>query len=497
MNLGNKIREAVESLRTGLLGGSRLKGHLLRGGTWLGIGGVSEQLFRFARNIVLTRLLAPEAFGIMAIVYSTSYVVDSFAQIGMKEAIIQNPKGHEPSYVNSAWWLGFVRGVGIYALMFTIAPWVGSFYGHAELTPLMRTALLGIVFTGAQSPKAFVALKEMKFKKWTIIQSASGLLGSMIVVLLAFAVRSVWALAIGYAAENLIRCVVSYALCPFRPRAELDKDAVRGLLAFSRGVFGLSFLNLIFSRADIFVLGKMYPASDLGVYTMAVYLVQVPTSFVIGVLSQTLLPSFAQMQDDNSRMNGIVNRVTAILVILGLPALIFIVLSSSSILSVVYGPRYLAAASILTIAALVALVDIINNVITVIFYAIGRPQFHRRCVLVMAVVMLVLIYPAVKQFGLLGGQIAALVAIIAGFASQLLRLGRLTGLDLSQYGRTFPFTLAVSLGVLLVTLVMRHFWSVSNPMASLVSGLLACGLTLVVFSKQLIRQVASKPSLNP
>lgn len=479
-------------LRKTLLGGTGLKGHAFRGGTWLGIGSVFEQVFRMGRNILLTRLLAPEAFGVMAIVYSASSMVDMLAEIGVKEAIIQNPKGQDSRFVNSAWWLAFGRGIGIYALLFAAAPLVARFYGNPELVPLMRVALLSVVFLGAQSSKAYVALKEMKFKHWTIIQSGGGILGSLIVVLLAFFVRSVWALAIGYAAENCLRCVASHVICPFRPKLELDRESVRELFRFSKGVFGLSFLNLIFSRTDIFVLGKLYPAAQLGIYTIAVYLIQVPTSFLIGVISQTLIPSFARIQEDYSRINRILVRATSVLLILGMPALIFVILSSRSLLSLLYGSRYAAASLPLMIAALVAIVNLMNNLITMIFYATGRPQLHRRCVLIMALLMIATIYPAVQHFGLAGGQLAALVAIVVGYVSQLLDIRRLTGLNLSSYVKSVPFVLAVSFGVLGILLGVRQLAAVKEPFMSLLFGMSGCVLTLSVFGRALVRQLRTE-----
>jgi len=471
--------------------GNGLTAHIFRGGAWLGVGSACEQFLRLGRNVVLTRVLLPEAFGVMAIIYSTSYVVDSFAQIGVKEAIIQNPHGNESGYVNSAWWLSFLRGLVIYAIMCALASWVANFYRHPELTALMRTALLGIVFTGAQSPMAYVALKEMKFKKWMIIQSSGGLLGSLFVVGLALTIHSVWALAVGYAVENFLRCIVSFIVCPFRPRVEVDKAAIRGLLTFSRGVFGLSFLYLLFSRTDVFVLGKILPASALGIYTMAVYLVQVPTSFIVSVLTQTLMPSFAQIQDDRLRINAIVSRATATLLICGMPVLVFVVLAGRVMLLVFYGSQYVTASSTLVVAAFVGLINIVNSVITVVFYAVGSPQFHRRCLLVMATLMLILIYPAVKQFGVLGGQGAALVAIIAGFASQLVRIERITKLDLLQYSRFLPGTVAACCGALVVAASARYFFPSDNPVATVSIGIAATVAALVLSSKQLIRQVTT------
>lgn len=492
MTISDEIFSFVSALRAKLLGGGGLKGHLFRGGTWLGIGSMFEQVFRLGRNMLLTRLLAPEAFGIMAIVYSTSSVVDMLADIGVRDAVVQNPNGTDQRYINSAWWLAFCRGLVIYSMLFVGAPWVGRFYGHADLVPLMRIALLGIIFSGAQSPKAYVALKEMKFRQWTIIQSGSGICGSIAVVMLAFLVKSVWALALGYAAECLIRCIVSYVICPFRPKLELDRESVRSLIRFSRGVFGLSFLYLIFNRADIFVLGKVVPAAELGVYTMAVYLVQVPSSFIAGVLRQTLMPGFAQIQEDHPRINRIVARSTSTVIALGMPALVFVVLSSRGLLSLLYGPRYIAGSAPLVVAAVAAIANLANNLLTVVFYATGRPELHRRCVFIMALLMAILVYPAVLYFGLVGGQLAALAAIVAGYVSQIGRMERYTQLDLRQYSKSFPFALAVSCGVLAIFLGVRRLLIAEGPVTNLAVGMSGCILALLICGRTLLRQSAAE-----
>lgn len=479
-------------LREKLTSGGTLRNHAFRGGTWLGLGGAFEQMFRFGRSMLLTRLLAPEAFGVMAIVYSASAVVDMLAEIGVKEAIIQNPRGQDDNFVNSAWWLAFGRGVGIYLLLFCASPWIARFYGNPELVPLMRVALLSIVFQGAQSSRSYVALKEMKFKRWTLIQSGGGVCGSLIVVALAFVVKSVWALAIGYAAENCVRCLASYVICPFRPSLRIDKDSLKELLRFSKGVFGLSFLNLIFSRADIFVLGKLYPAAQLGIYTMAVYLIQVPTSFIMGVLSQTLMTSFARIQEDSSRINRILVRVTSVLLILGMPIVIFVIFASGSLLSLFYGPRYAGASLPLTVAALVAIVNLMNSLITMAFYATGRPHLHRRCVLIMAVLMIAAIYPAARHFGPVGGQLAALAAVVAGYVSQLVDMRRLTRLDLAGYAKSFPFVFAVSCGVMGVLWGVRHLVVTSQPFVNLLFGMFGCILALGFCGGILLRQLSTE-----
>jgi len=95
--------------------GESLKAKVMRGGTWLGAGSFSEQTIRFARNMVLTRILAPEAFGTMAIVLSAGSVIHTITDIGVKEAIIQNPRGTEKHYtsVACAWPSGIAIRFGV------------------------------------------------------------------------------------------------------------------------------------------------------------------------------------------------------------------------------------------------------------------------------------------------------------------------------------------------------------------------------------------------
>ena len=301
----------------------RLRGHAFRGGVWLGSGSMVAQVFRFARNIVLTRLLAPDAFGLMAIVLSISSIMDNFTEIGIKEAILQNPNGAEPRYVNSAWWLSFGRSLGLYAVAFFCAPWVGRFYANPELVPLTRTALLSVVFIGAMSARGFVALKNMDFKRWTAIQYGSNIGGTLLTIGLTFFLRSVWALAIGFVAEYALLCLFSFVLCPFLPRFSIDSAAAKDLLQFSKGIFGLSFLNLVFARTDVFVLGKLLPASQLGVYTIATYLAQVPAGFALALLGQILMPMYSKIQGENARINRILGLVTSAIAALLMPAFMF------------------------------------------------------------------------------------------------------------------------------------------------------------------------------
>lgn len=451
-----------------------LKARVFRGGVWLGAGSFTEQLSRFARNMILTRLLAPEAFGTMAIILSAASIIQSLTEVGAKEALIQHPKGDSEDHVGAAWWLAFGRSVSVYLMLFIAAPFMARFYGNLQLTALLRVATFGLVFEGAISTKAYAAIKQMKFRRWALVNHGGAILGVVTTLVLSIFLRNVWALVLGSCAESIGKCVLSYIVCPFLPPLGWHPGAIRDLLRFSRGVFGLPFLNLIFIRADVFVLAKLYSPSELGVYAMAIYLVQTPAGFLINLLGQTLMPTLSHVQDNEERINRILMQVTTAIFLAGMPALVFLSFSGRSILSLAYGARYSAASASLIVASWVALLNIANAQITTVFYSKGLPQLHRRAVAAMAILMVVLIYPCARAFGMVGGQYACMVAVVAGYVFQIERIRKVTGLDLSQYRNSFVPASLISLAGVGICLVARPFGAFNRPLSAISLAALGC-----------------------
>jgi O-antigen/teichoic acid export membrane protein len=477
--------EGVKSFIDHALVSDGLRAKAMRGGVWLGGGNVAEQASRFARNMLLTRLLAPGAFGTMAIVMSSAGVVDSLTDVGVRQAVIQNPRGGEDAYLNASWWMGTGRALGVYALIFLMAPWVARFYRNPELSILLRVALLSMLFTG--SPNSIRAMKEMDFRRWTMIINGGGICGVILTVSLSFFIRDVWALVIGFCGEGAFRCILSYILCPGWPSWGWDRAATRDLLKFSRGVVGLSFLNLIFARSDIFVLAKLFSTSALGLYTMAVVLIQTPAGFIMNMLSQTCLPALAKVHTDAARVNRILMEITSWIVLLGLPAVAVLYVCGPSFLLVAYGRRYVVVAGTLAVASCVSFANVLNSLITTAFYAEGRPELHRRAVAATAITMLIAIYPACRWLGVMGGQVAALLAIGVGFLLQLLRMRKMTNLSLRSYGKPFVQSTLVTAGILALCLGARYLGLATRPVANIALGIAACAVAYALCIPALMR----------
>ncbi len=443
-----------------------------------------EHGLRFLRNMILARLLAPEVFGVMAIVLAITQAFETFTEIGIQTAIIQNPKGQERTYLNGAWWLAMARAVSLYVLACLGAPWIAQFYHHPELISLMRVAFLGVLFKGATSPKMHVAVKEMNFKLWAMAQYGGGLVGIFTTVLLAYAIRDVWALVIGFALEAGVRSALSYLICPYRPGLSFDKNHWRALLQYTGSIAGLPVLTFIFMRADIFVIGKLLPAAELGFYSMAAAIAHIPFQFLGGIIAPIAMPAFSEMQADKVRINTTILKVTAIIAFLGIPLLVCAALYGRDLLTLAYGSPYAKVAGPFAIILATSILQTICVPVVTFYLAIGRPALHRLFAAIRTVLIMVLIYPAVKHFGLIGAAAAGLVAMTLGLLFQIIWMRKLIDFDLRRYGAIFLQALGVSGCVVALWLITQHLVP-ARPLFSLLPGVLGCllayGLSIIIF----------------
>jgi O-antigen/teichoic acid export membrane protein len=448
-----------------------LAGRAVRGAMILGMGSGAENLLRFVRNIILVRILAPEAFGAMAIVLSVSALLESFTEVGIKEAIIQNPKGEDRRFLNGAWWLSFARAAALFASAYIASPYLARFYEIPDLTNLMRVAFLTILFNGLISSRAYAAIKRMDFKRWITVFHGGGAVGILAAIGLSFIMRNVWALAIGFTVEAAARMILSYLICPFRPRLDFDRESMRALLRYSRGMIGLPILTFIFLRCDIFVIGKLCTIDQLGQYTMAVALARIPSQFVTSVASRLVMPMFSDIQGDKDRVNDLIETVTSKIVLFFFPLFFFVAFYGESVLRLVYVPRYSAVAVPFTIVFGAEVLRIGSVPIVAFYLGSGRPELHRLFTGVRAALMFVMIYPAVRFLGATGAALAVFGATMVGYVIQVGRIREITGLDLRKYAHLHVQALGISLCVVVCWMIVQLHPAAPTSMQVAAGGL--------------------------
>lgn len=470
-----------------LFSDDRLRNKIARGSLWVSSGNFLEQSTRLLRNVILTRLLVPEIFGLMAIILALNAATEAFTEIGIKQAVIQNPRGEKKEYLNSAWWISIGRAFILYSLSFFLAPVLADFYNNPELTPLIRIVFLSILFKGSLSPGAYVAIKSMQFRKWAIIQNLGGILGIITTITLALFMQNIWALVLGFTTENIYRLILSYAICPFRPGIKFEKESLQSIIRYAKGMLGLPILTFIFMKIDIFVLGKLCDQNTLGLYSMAVALAFMPSQFLLNIISEIVMPVFSKMQNELEKLNGLLFSFTSILAFIIIPASVFIFLFGDDLLSVVYGENYAKVALPFAIVFSVYSIRLISGPTVAVYFALGRPELHRRFTAIRSAMICILIYPAVINFDFTGAAVAALISMLVSLIFQIWRLKELININLVKYGYIIMKALTISSLIFPLWFIFKNIISVS-PLLNLFIGFSGClfsyGSAFVIFRKE-------------
>jgi lipopolysaccharide exporter len=426
-----------------------LMGKITQGTLWLSFGGGTEQGLRLVRNILLTRILTAEVMGELAIILAFNAAFESFTQIGVKEAVIQNEKGFDKQFLDSAWWLSFGRAVVLCFCGFSLAPLITSFYDTKNLTVLLQLSFLNILFNGSMSIKVYTALKKMDYKRYTICYYGGGFLGISITIALSYVLQNVNALVIGYIAEAFFRTVLSYILFPYIPTLAVTKESFQPILEFAKGMFGLPILYFVFVKSDIFILGKFCSKEDVGLYSMTSSLAQIPAMFGTIILEPILLPLMSKYKNDKIKMNKIVLQINQFIMLVGIPLVCLSYVYGDKIMQYTYGEKYSSMGNVFAILMIATLVRLMNAPIVAIYYALGKPSFQRFFSLIRAIILLVFIIPLVIYFKSMGAGYAILIALFFSFIVQLYNLKKITNICISKFYIDSSKTILFSLPILI------------------------------------------------
>jgi O-antigen/teichoic acid export membrane protein len=428
----DKLRKLVVD-KIAITQGGSLKARSTRGSLVLATGTFIERGMKLVRNMILARLLAPEDFGLMAIVMAVLIALETFTDAGVPQAIIQNKQGDREEFLNVAWWLQFIRSLGLFIIVYPIAPIICKFYDKPELLNLLRISFFSIVAFGLASPRVAVLDKEFRFAKAIILIQGSAILGTLLTITLAFYIRNVWVLVIGSVSEGILRLILSFVLCPFRIKFSIDRPCLKELLKFSRGMLGLSFLTIISLQSDIFVLGKLVSPEQLGMYALALALAQQPAGMFGQIVGRVLFPAFAEKQDDKQALCRTVLKMIRGTIVLGVPLVALAAIFAGTILSVVYGQKYSVVAIPFGILCVTMLFRIQEILLAGIYVGIGKPHLHRRFVVLLAILIISLIYPGIMLFGLAGAAGVLLISNIVAVLMQVIWMKKVIDLEFTDY----------------------------------------------------------------
>lgn len=261
-------------------------------------------------QIALARLLAPDVFGVLAVMFVFIGFADAISQGGLGTALIQR-KDVDDAACNTALWLSLAVSAGMYLILFLAAPFIADFYGMPEVVPCLRALSLTLPLSAANSIQRSLLQKRMGFREIFKANIAAAVASGGVGIGLALAGFGVWALVAQTLSQALIACLVMLRFVSWRIRFELDGSVAGELFSYGWKVCATGLLGNLYNGVSELILGKVCTVSDLGLYSQGRKWPNTAISVATNGIQNVMFPAFSELQDDPDRFASTLRRALA------------------------------------------------------------------------------------------------------------------------------------------------------------------------------------------
>jgi O-antigen/teichoic acid export membrane protein len=418
-----------------LLQGDGLLARALRACSWAAVGAVLLQAIRMSRMWILTWLLAPKMFGLLALIWCVLGLLRMLSDTGMRQSLVQNPNGLQQKYLDTAWWFNLARNILIAILLYIAAPYAhlaGGVYQEPQLPLLLRLSCLILLLEGVTSIGLAAMHKKLNFRPVTMVQVASQIIGTVATLFLAWCFRNASAVVIGEIITAAVLCVLSYMIYPYRPRLCWDIPIIRQLLGFGIMAYMVTLLGTSAFRLDVLLLGNLASGEELGIYSLAMTLIWA-VSLMFSQLAITVgFPTLVHIQHDKAKLRrGMIEIVKAVHTI-SLPVFALLAVFACDLVRIM-PEKYTNIGPILSSLSVFGFCLVFLFQISPSFYAANKLHWLVISSLLQMTILLVLLWPMYHRWHLTGLCWAVNIAIMTADIFLWLVSLRLFGWTLRQW----------------------------------------------------------------
>ena len=393
-----------------------LKARVLKAAGFLLSGQVLGQIIRLGGNLITTRLLVPELFGVMAIVITITAGLNLMSDLGVKQSIIRSKQGETLSFLQTAWVFQIARGIllGIICFLLSLcllyAQSVYEFspdnvYGNENLPTAIAIIAFSTGILGFVSIETFVAERKLYFGKISLYELLNQASTVLAIIIWASFSPTIWALAFGTLIGSVVTVILSHVIFPSKANSfGWDKSAASELFNFGKWLLLSSSLGFISLRGDRIIFSFFMTTGDLGRYAIALALIDA-VKHLFAKLGDIWFPALSEIYRE--RPKDFVSyyykirkyQDVIIFLIAG-----FLMSTGDLIVSILYDERYAIAGWMFQILA-ISLIFVTYNLKDSTLFIEGRSDIFTLTMVIKALATLI----CVPLFYYYSGIVAAMV----------------------------------------------------------------------------------------
>ena len=399
----------------------------------------------FVVSLILARLLAPEVYGIVALITVFTVILNLFVDSGLKNALIQKKDADQLDF-STVFYCNVVLGLVLYAGMAAAAPWIARFYQQPELVPCIRVLSLTLVLGGVNGVQTAVVSKRMQFRRYFYATLGGTLVSAVVGVAMAVMGYGVWALIAQRLVNQAIDTTILWMTVRWRPTWEFSLVRLKPLFGYGSKILCSSLLDSLTGNVSGLLIGKLYTADSLAYYDKGKNVPFFVIQNIQTAVQSVLFPVLAEEQEEQTRVRRILRQSIQVSAYCIVPYMVGIGVCARPLIRVLFTEKWIAMAPFLQMWCFVCAFYLLHTANLQVIQALGHSGLYLRLEIIkqaLSLTAIVLVIP----FGVLRMMQAMCVVTVLSFFINAHPNGRLIG-----YG--FWAQIREVLPILLLNLVM-------------------------------------------
>lgn len=348
-----------------------IKEKSVTGALWISFQKGGGLLISFVANLVLARLLPPKDYGCIGMLAIFIAVAQTFIDGGFGAALIQKRQPSEQEY-STIFYFNIFIALFCYAILFYSAPFIADFYHIPLLCDVLRVQGIILFFNSFCLIQTSRLLKQLNFKVLSVVSMASVFGGSLLGIFFAYQGYGVWSLVIKELFSAFVSVMVLWFLCKWHPLLSFKFRLLKGLFRYGSMILLSSIVSQIYGNIQGLIIGRSFSAANLGYYTQAKKIENVPSSVFGEIIQKVTFPVFSLMSDNFPVLKENVRKNIQVLNYVTFAVMTLLYLIAEPLFLLVFTEKWSASVPFFRILCLAAMLDPLNTVNTQIFKAIGR-----------------------------------------------------------------------------------------------------------------------------
>lgn len=342
---------------------------------WVTLAFIIQQALRLGSSIILAWLLAPELLGTMLLINTLRTGVELLTDVGLGQSIVNNPRGGEPAFYNTAWTIQILRGIFLFFVALTLTLPISELYENQEMKYLLPVVAPIFIITGIMSTSRFLLQKRMEVRKLAAFDLLTAIAGAVVQIAIAAYSPTIWGLLAALLVSSAMTTVASFYLIDWRDhKLQWDRDAVKAILLFGKWIFLSTLIYFFATNFDRLYFADAIPIALLGVYGIARTFSETIMLLFQRIGSLVIFPKISASASRGAELRIPIGPMRMMLLLVLATGLAAGISMADAFIFLVYDERYHAAGFFLTVLLFGTWFSTLATISDAMMMGIGKPS---------------------------------------------------------------------------------------------------------------------------